>query len=95
MCELRPSFTRTTTSGWNVSDLLGGVDILDLDSRVQVYPVKQPIQVHSVGSRDVSHGLAQAFSDHLDHRIIIFENKERCPLAGDVCVWRNIVNTVC
>ena len=45
LSELRPSFT---------SDLLEGVNIPDLDSRIKVYPFKQPFQVHTMISGDVS-----------------------------------------
>ena len=27
--------------------------------------------------------------------IVIFDDKQKCPLAGDVCVWKNTVNTIC
>ena len=52
-------------------------------------------QIHTMGSGDMSHGRAPAFDDHLDHRIIIFEEKQRRSLAGDVRVWRHVINAVC
>ena len=73
------------------------LDVLNyfyLDSRKQVYSIKQRVQVHMVGPRDVSHGRTSAFHDHLDHRTIGFKNEKRCPFAGAVSVWRNIVYAV-
>ena len=63
---------------------LGRVSIFDLQSRIQDYPVEQIIQVHAMGSGDMSHGRAPAFYDYLDLCNIIFKNKERRSLAGDV-----------
>ena len=40
------------------------------------------------------HGRAPALYNHLDHSIVVFEDEQRCPLAGDVCVWRNMVDAV-
>ena len=77
LCEVRPSFTSERTFGWNVNDVLRGVDTFDLDSRIQVYPVKQPIQIHTMSLGDVFHGRAPAFDGHLDHRIITFKNTQR------------------
>ena len=86
MRERCPPFTSAKIFGWYGSDLLGGVDIRDLDSRIQVYRVKQLIQVHTVdtvGSGDLSRGRAPAIHDDLDS-LVIFEDTRRCPLAGGV-----------
>ena len=69
-----------------MSAMFESVDVFDSDSQIQVYPVKQPFQVHRVSSGDVSHGRALAFDD-LDHSIVIVEIKQRCSLAGNMCVW--------
>ena len=58
-------------------------------------PRSRYIRSNHGGSGDVSHGWPSAFEDHLDHNIVIFECKKRCPLAGDQCVWRNIINKYC
>ena len=73
--------TRDRACGQDITDLLGGVDIFDLNSRILVRLVKQPNQIHTLGSGDLSHGRAPAFYDHLDHRIVVFRKKKRCPLA--------------
>ena len=54
MREVRPSITSERAFGWHVKDLLGGVEIFDLNSKILVYPIKQPIHVRTVGSGDVS-----------------------------------------
>ena len=57
-------------------------------------PATQPIQVHSVGSGDVSwkdHGLLRSSCEH--HRNL--QRQHRCSLAGDVCHWRNTIKIVC
>ena len=64
--------------GQDVSDLLEGVDIFDSDSKIQVNPVNQPIQVHTVGSEAMSQGRDRAFHDHLDHRTVVFKYEKRC-----------------
>ena len=60
MCQLRPSFTSERTFGRCFSALHAGVDMLVLAHKVQVYPTEQPIQVHSIGAGDMSHGRALA-----------------------------------
>ena len=79
---LRPSFHEWTY----VINLLGGVEIFDSDSRIQVLSIKQPVQVHTVSSGDMSHGRTSAFYENLDHRIIFFKNEMRCSLSGAVRV---------
>ena len=54
-----------------------------LDSRTQVFPLRRTIQVHLVGSGDMT------------HRLVIFKHKQRFPLSGDMCVCWSIPNTVC
>ena len=49
----------------NVCKLVFGVDILDLNSWVQIDSVKQPIWSNSVGSGYMSHCWTSAFVDHL------------------------------
>ena len=47
-------------------DLHGSVGVCDLDPRIQINPVEHPIQVHTAGLGDMSHGRAPALC-HLDH----------------------------
>ena len=51
---------------WDVCDLFGSVGLFDLDPRIQINPVKHPIQVHAAGSGDMFHGRSPALY-HLDH----------------------------
>ena len=50
--------------GQNTSMLVLGVNKLDLDFRVRINSVEQPIQRNSVGSGHVSHRWILAFRDH-------------------------------
>ena len=63
--KMIPFLTREITFGQNVSKLVSGVDMLDLDQRVKIDPVKQPIKRNSVYSEYVSHCRTSAF-DHLE-----------------------------
>ena len=55
-----------------------GVNVFDLDFWVQIDSVKQPIKRDFVGSGHVSRCRASAFTDHLDHRFIVFKNVKAC-----------------
>ena len=79
----------------DVDDLFGSVNMFDLDSEIQVYWIKQPVWLHTVGSGDVSRGWTSATYDNLDHSIIVFKDDKRRPLAGTVRVWRNVVYAIC
>ena len=49
-----PLVTRKTPFGWDVSKLVLGVHIFDLDPRFQVHSVEQPIKRDFVGCGRVS-----------------------------------------
>ena len=51
---MRPSFTSDRTFDQYVSNLLGGVDKFAWDSKIQVYSIKQPVQLQTLNSGDVS-----------------------------------------
>ena len=63
-----PFITRESALCENVSDLTFGVHVFALNVRDKIYPVKQPNQSNSVGSRNVSRRRTPAFEDHLKHR---------------------------
>ena len=42
-------------------------DVFDLDFRVQINSIEQPIKSNSVDSGDVSHCRTSAFNNHLDY----------------------------
>ena len=71
MKKIVPLITREITFGWNVCDLVFGVNVMDLDCWVQIDPVKQPIQSNSVGPWNMSHCGTSTFDNHFDYRLIV------------------------
>ena len=61
-----------------VCELVSGVDIFDLDLRVKVNPVNQPMEVNAMSSGNMSHCRARAIDDHLDHCIVVLKNQQTC-----------------
>ena len=53
--KMIPFITCEISLGWNVSELVFGVNIFDMDFAVQIDSIEQPIKSNSVGSGDVSH----------------------------------------
>ena len=49
-----------------MSELVFGVDVFDLDFRVQINWFKQPIKSNSMSSGNMSHRWTPAFHNHLD-----------------------------
>ena len=54
--------------------LVLGVNKFDLDFRVKINSVEQPIQRNSVGSGHVSHRWILAFRDHFNHRFVMLQD---------------------
>ena len=54
----------------DASKLVPGVDVFDLNLRIKIISIEQPIKRNSVGSGDMSHCKTSAFNDHLDHCFI-------------------------
>ena len=42
--QMIPLIRREISFGQNVSKLVSGVDVYDLDFGIQIYPIKQPIK---------------------------------------------------
>ena len=57
-----------------VCELAFGVNTFELDFRVQVASVKQPIKSDSVSSRHMSHRGTMSFDYHLDHGFDVFKD---------------------
>ena len=49
-----------------VCELVFGVDVFDLDLRIQIDSIKQPIKSYPVGSGNMSQSRASSLYDHLD-----------------------------
>ena len=58
----------------NVSELVFGVDVFNLDFGIQINSIEQPIKSDSVGSGNVSHRRTSTFNDHLDHSFIVLKH---------------------
>ena len=67
-----PLISRETSFGQNVSELVFGVNIFDLDLGFQVDSVKQPIKSNSVSPGHVSHRWTSSF-------YLSFCSRRRCP----------------
>ena len=61
-----------------VCELFFGVNVFDLNLRIQIDSVEQPIQRNSVGSGHVSHLRTSVLDDHLDHSLVVFRNVQHC-----------------
>ena len=77
-----PLISRETSFGQNVSKLVLGVNIFDLDFRIQVDPIKQPIKSDTVSSRHMSQSGTSSFNYNLDHGFVVFTDVQlRFPLG--------------
>ena len=72
------------TSLWLGCQQSLGVNVLNLDPRIQVKSVQKPVQINTMSTGNMSHGRTAAFYGHLDNSVIIFENEQRPTLAGCV-----------
>ena len=84
-----PNVSAVIIFGQNVRYLFRCVDVFDMTSSIQFLSVQQSIQVHTVGSGDMSHGRAPIFYGNSDHSIV--ENKHRRSLTGDVSLKSTIL----
>ena len=69
-----PLITREISFGQNVSELVSGVDVFDLDFGVQINSIEQPIKRNSVGPGNMYHCRTPSFNDHLDHSFIALKH---------------------
>ena len=63
--------TCEVTFGQNVSKLVLGVDVFDLDLGILIDSIKQPIKSNSVSPGNMSQCLASPFKDHHDHCFVV------------------------
>ena len=70
----RVIIVQETAINQQVSGLVFGLNIFDLDHGVQVDSVKEPILRDSVAPRHVSHHRTSPLDDHLDHSSVIFKD---------------------
>ena len=68
--QMIPLITRDTSFGQNVSKLVFGVEVFDLDLGIQINSIEKPIKRNSVGPGNMSHCRTPSFNDHFDHCFI-------------------------
>ena len=64
MKKIIPFVTCGITFGQNVCELMSGINVSNLNVRIKINPVKQPVQSNSVGSWYMSHCGISAFYYH-------------------------------
>ena len=74
MKKIVPFITWETSFCQYVCNLVFGVDLPNLNLRIQVNSVKQTIKSNSVGSWHMSHCWTPAFDDHLYHGFIVLKH---------------------
>ena len=58
----------------DVCELVLGVNVFDLDFRVQIDSIEQPVKCNSMGSGNMSHRWTPSFHNHLDYSFIVFKH---------------------
>ena len=72
--------------------LASGFNVFDLDFRVKIDSVEQPVKGHSVGSRSVSHRWTFAFDDNLDSCFVFLKNGQQCTAVRKLYVRIDVIN---
>ena len=81
--EVIPLISRETSFCQNASELVFGVNVFDLDFRVQINSIEQPIKSNSVGSGNMSQCRTSSFDYHLDHCFVVFKMYNKASLRED------------
>ena len=58
----------------NVSELVFGVDVFDLDLGIQINSIKQPMKSNSVSPGNMSHCRTSSFHNHLNYSFIVLKH---------------------
>ena len=90
--QMIPLITCEISFGQNVSNLVFGVDVFDLDFAVQIDSVKEPIRSNSVGPLNMSHRGTSTFNNHLNHGLTVFKDIQHGTSTRMHCVGWNVVN---
>ena len=84
--KMVPLITCEVPFSQHVSELFFGGNIFDLNLRIQINSVKQPVLINSVGSGYVSHCWTSAFDDHFNNCFVVFKkNEEHRTELGKLC----------
>ena len=85
--QMIPLITCEISFGFYVSELVFGVDALDLDFWVQVYSIEQQVKRNSVGPGNMYHCGTPSLNDHLDHRFSVLKHIQQSFLMRKMDVW--------
>ena len=58
----------------DVCKLIFGVDVFDLDLRVKIDLIEQPIKSNSMSSGNMSHCWTSAFHNHFNHSFFVLKH---------------------
>ena len=75
--QVIPLITREISFGWDIGNLVFGVDVLDLDFWVQIDSIEQPIKCNSVSPGNMSHCGTPSLNDHLNHCFVVLKHKQQ------------------
>ena len=95
-----PLITCETSFGWDVCELVFGVNTFDLDLVFRFDSVEQPIKRNFVGSWHVTHRWTSSFENHVDGSFIVFQNVQlrltlrRMCVSGCVIQIRQLINSL-
>ena len=89
-----PLISRETSFSQNVSELVFGVNIFDLDLGFQVDSVKQPIKSNSVSPGHVSHRWTSSFSYLFDHGVVGLKDAQLRLTLRRMCVGGYIIHII-
>ena len=92
MKKIIPLITCEPTFCLYVCNLVFGVDVPNLNHRIQVDPAKQPVKGNSVGSGHVSQCRTPAYDCHLNHGFDVLENIQHSAGLRKSHIRRHTVN---
>ena len=92
MKKIVPFVTREITFSQNDCELMFGINVPNLNFRIKICPVKQPIKRNSVGSWHMSHCGTSAFDYHLKHGFNILKDIQQSIGTRMCSVWWKVVN---
>ena len=67
----------------NVCELVFGVDVFDLDLRVKIDSIEQPIKSNSMSSGNMSHCRTSAFHNHFNYSFIVLNTYNKASWLAD------------
>ena len=71
--QMIPLITCETAFCQDVSELVLGFNLFDLNLGIKINSIKQPVKSNSVGPGNMSHRWTSTFYYHLDNGFIVFK----------------------